>query len=95
MTPAMFADMTPREFANAVTGYAQELEQASRERWEQSRMTAYYAVAPHLKKGQTMHSMIPLPWDASQTTSAYGNFRTRPTDEQIEMLLAKLDKIQN
>lgn len=55
--------MTPREFSNAVRGYNEEQEQRSRETWEQARLIAYYAIAPHVKKGKDMRGMIPLPWD--------------------------------
>jgi len=56
--------MTPREFSNAVRGYSEEMEQQGRESWEQARMIAYYAIAPHVKKGRSMGSLIPLPWDS-------------------------------
>jgi len=91
MSAVTFGDMTPREFANAVNGYAEDLDQASRERWEQSRLIAYYAVAPHMKKGKTMQATIPLPWD-SRNTNEDGNYLEPPTEAQLMELMRKMDR---
>lgn len=85
--------MTPREFHNAVKGFAEQIEQDSRERWEQARMVAYYAVAPHVKKGKTMQGLIPLPWDKPTTqANPYARFSERPTEEQLQELRRKLER---
>jgi hypothetical protein len=93
LTPAQFGDMTPREFSNMVQGYAEGLEQDSRERWEQARMVAYYSVAAHVKKGKTMQAVIPLPWDRpAYQKNPFADFPERPTDEQLKALSEKLER---
>lgn len=88
MSPELFGDMTPREFSNSVRGYSEEVEQRSREAWEQARLIAYYAVAPHVKGGKPMSQMIPLPWDkeARETTGE------RPDREALQRLMHRLNK---
>lgn len=78
--------MTPREFYNAVRGYSDQLEQDSRERWEQARLVAYYSIAAHIKKGKSMAQLIPLPWDKAPNKGA------RPSDEEIAALKFRILK---
>ena len=78
--------MTPREFSNAVRGYNQESEQKSREAWEQARLMAYYSVAPHIKKGKTMRSLIPLPWDSEGMTDEARRAQSGDTRSKEEKL---------
>jgi len=93
LTVDQFYDMTAREFRAAAKGYAERTEQEGRERWEQARMVAYYAAAPHLRKSKTMMSLIPLPWDRNPLAEKFGPGE-RPTPEQIEQMFARLDKIK-
>lgn len=89
-----FLDFTPREFANAITGYVEEQEQASREQWEQARLIAYYSFIPYSKKKGSVTSIIPLPWD-TQASNQYADFPVKPTNEQIQFLMQRLDKTLN
>lgn len=84
--PGQLLDMTPREFFNAVHGYAEQLEQDSKERWEQARLVAYYSIAAHIKKGKSMAQLIPLPWDKAPDKGP------RPSDEEIEAMKRRILK---
>lgn len=90
MTVDEFLDMTPREFSNAIDGYVKETEQRSREAWEQARLIAYYAVAPHVKGGKPMHRMIPLPWDKEGREST--GTGEKPSREEVQRLMHRLNK---
>lgn len=87
MSPELFGDMTPREFSNSVRGYSEETEQRSREAWEQARLIAYYAVAPHVKGGKSMQSTIPLPWDKERHGEA-----AKPSREELQKFMHRLNK---
>lgn len=88
MSLDLFGDMTPREFSNSVRGYSEETEQRSREAWEQARLIAYYAVAPHVKGGKAMSQMIPLPWD-KEGRKGTGE---RPGLEELRKFMHRLNK---
>ena len=83
--------MTPREFSNMVQGYAEGLEQDSRERWEQARMVAYYSA--RWKKSVKMKDAITLPWESpAYQKNPFADFPERPTDEQLKALSEKLER---
>lgn len=77
-TEEQFWDSTLRATTNAITGYSNREQEAYRDRWEQTRMIAFYAVKPHTKEGalKRIVDLFPLPWDQKQTV------RTLTEDEK-------------
>ena len=52
-----------------------------RESWEQTRIIAYYAIAPHLGTNKSMTSVLPFEWDKKVKAA---------TKETIEELINKV-----
>lgn len=86
MSSAQFWEETPREFALRLDGYTKRQETEARDRWEQTRILAYYVAAPHLKQSMTITKFFPLPWD----DEAREKNRPKLTEEQVQKLLKKL-----
>jgi len=84
-----FYDATPREFYNRLEGHRKAKEDEHKADWERARLVAYYAIAPHLKKGASnnMDKVIPLPWDHEKLKPV------KISKEKEEELHALLDKI--
>ena len=83
-----FLSMTPRFFANAIEGY----ELAQRERWEQTRMLAYFTVSPHLnpkKANPTPQKLWPFPWDETPMQKVQPN----SAEETKRIQAAQIEKM--
>lgn len=55
-------EMTFADVSHALTAY----QYSKRASWEQSRLMAFYSVAPSLEKGTTIQKFLPLTWDKKQ-----------------------------
>ena len=66
-----FYSLTPRAFANKLTGYRRKQEWETKERWEQTRVLYVGVVAPNLKKGASSDpkKLWPFPWDEEKPIS--------------------------
>ena len=76
-------------------GFFEAKEMDARQGWEQARMTAYFAVKPHAKRGQLtkITDLIKFEWDKNrkvelpsreyimQTLKKYGQFYNAETDK--------------
>lgn len=82
-----FWNDTPQEFYLRLEGHREKEKHDYRDQWERARLTAYYAIAAHIKKGKGMKQMIPLPWDNEHIAD-------RPTlaPEEVEDILKRFEK---
>ena len=79
---AEFYDNSPMD----VHIFIEAREQMEREKWERSRLVAYYAVIPHTdsKKGnRRMTDLIPFPWDKKAKSKGLKKL----SKHQIKMLV--------
>lgn len=51
------------EFSGIFRAWQRMRESDERERWEQTRILAWFCVQPHVKKRITPKQLLPLPWD--------------------------------
>jgi hypothetical protein len=72
MTEVDFYKMTPRSFANLMTGYSRKQEAEFKDKWEQTRVIVATSLMPHLKGKKSIDKIWPLPWD-NETTKIKGN----------------------
>ena len=76
MNEADFWEAPLHLFNLRLKGWEEGKETERRQSWEQTRLIAYNAVAPHLKKGdQNLQKFLPFPWE--KTAAAV----TLPTTE--------------
>lgn len=59
-----FCGLTPGEFGHIYKAYDEERAWQYRDNWERARLVAAHCVLPYSKKGATIHTICPLPWDA-------------------------------
>lgn len=65
LSPEGFYSLTPRQFANKLTGFRRVQDAAMREGWEQTRQIMWAMLTPYQKKGQTLkpEGILQLPWE--------------------------------
>ena len=76
--------LTPEELSPILEAWAERDEERRRERWEQTRLLAYFATLPYQKKGRRFRpqDLLPFPWEKgtpAQTTAP-------PSDADIERI---------
>jgi len=81
-----FCDLTPDEFTHIYRAYSNEREALYKDNWERVRLIAAAAVLPYAKKGETMYSLYPLPWD--------GNIKPEPTRKAPAEHVSKEEALQ-
>jgi hypothetical protein len=64
MDENQYHQSTPRYIFTRYAGWQHTQNEVYRNQWEQTRLTSFYAIAPHLEKGATIKKFMPLPWDA-------------------------------
>ena len=76
ISPDYFLDtMSDRGYYLALEGYNERIKRE----WEQTRIIAYYSIAPHLKQKKSVHSILPFEWDNDKPKKA-------PTKEDFDRL---------
>ena len=82
-----FLRLTPEELEAVLKHHAQYREEQMQTGWEQARMIAFAAVAPHTSRLRRPEDLIPFPWDekATERTEA-----PRMTIEERRQLIDEL-----
>ena len=62
-----FLQLTPEEFEAVLAQYARLREEQMHTSWEQARMIAFAAVAPHTSRLRQPEDLMPFPWDKKVT----------------------------
>lgn len=61
--PSEFWKMSPAEFFDARIYYYDSFVFEHRDRWEQTRMVAYWSSIANLRKGTKIENFLPFSWD--------------------------------
>lgn len=65
-----FARLTCRQFDAVLVANSRLREDLCHQGWEQARLAGAIAVGPYRKKGSTIKSLAPFPWDAQTQAPA-------------------------
>lgn len=84
--------MRPVEFWAAVEGFTEAQEETIRVHWETARLVSYYAIAPHLKKGQNKgpKDLFELPWEVKVKKAP-----RKLTPEEVKYHLERMRRVKN
>ena len=82
-----FYTLTPRQFYNIVEGYATKKETAFKDRWERTRLIAFYSAFNFESKNKKMipTEFYPLPWEKEMATAV------KQTPEEVAEYWKKVD----
>lgn len=87
-----FSLLTLAEWEAVAAEITHEQDDTLRTGWEQTRQLIYAALAPHLKEGTTIRSLVPLPWDKDTTDTDNETTSTSselPSKEEIQGMLQR------
>lgn len=63
LSPEAFYDLTPRQWANKVSGWEAQINLIQQQEWERIRWQTTWLVNPHTKKKLSPKDLMVFPWE--------------------------------